>query len=164
MAALYLDSVGPLAPSDPVWWTLRRRRGDGPPARRPLNYDALRAVLRRVNDALGTNWTMHDLRHTCARRMLRDRNLSLRDIQTILGHACLLNGSGGLRRRTTPTNFDGCRQSHPRLPWPLPTLSPPRVMIFPEGRATKLPGQHQVPHPPIRVKLRWPAGSVRGAG
>ncbi|MGW7410192.1 tyrosine-type recombinase/integrase [Streptomyces sp. NPDC054833] len=63
--------------------------GDGPPGRQPLNYDALRAVLRRVNDALGTNWTMHDLRHTCARRMLRDRNLSLRDIQTILGHAHL---------------------------------------------------------------------------
>ncbi|MFD8308872.1 tyrosine-type recombinase/integrase [Streptomyces sp. NPDC059690] len=87
---LYLDSIGPLEPSDPVWWTLRRRRrGDGTPARQPLNYDALRAVLRRVNDALGTNWTMHDLRHTCARRMLRDRNLSLRDIQTILGHAHL---------------------------------------------------------------------------
>jgi hypothetical protein len=47
---LYLDSIGPLAPSDPVWWTLRRlRRGEGPSARQPLNYDALRAVLRRVN-------------------------------------------------------------------------------------------------------------------
>ncbi|WP_367838120.1 tyrosine-type recombinase/integrase [Streptomyces rochei] len=87
---LYLDSIGPLALNDPVWWTLRRRRrGEDLPARQPLNYDALRAVLRRVNDALGTNWTMHDLRHTCARRMLRDRNLSLRDIQTILGHAHL---------------------------------------------------------------------------
>jgi integrase/recombinase XerD len=32
---------------------------------------------------------MHDLRHTCARRMLRDQNLSLRDIQIILGHAHL---------------------------------------------------------------------------
>ncbi|MEU3247381.1 MULTISPECIES: tyrosine-type recombinase/integrase [unclassified Streptomyces] len=87
---LYLDGVGPLSPSDPVWWTLRRRRhGDGPLARQPLNYDALRAVLRRVNDVLGTNWTTNDLRHTCARRMLRDRNLSLRDIQIILGHAHL---------------------------------------------------------------------------
>jgi integrase/recombinase XerD len=38
---------------------------------------------------LGTNWTMHDARHTCAIRMVRDDALSLRDIQTILGHAHL---------------------------------------------------------------------------
>jgi integrase/recombinase XerD len=44
-------------------------------------------VLRRVNAALGTNWTMHDLRHTCALRMIRDQRLSLRDVQVILGHA-----------------------------------------------------------------------------
>jgi len=54
-----------------------------------LTYDALRAVLRRSNDLLGTNWTMHDLRHTCALRMVRDENLSLRDVQTVLGHANL---------------------------------------------------------------------------
>ncbi|WP_262391728.1 site-specific integrase [Nocardiopsis sp. CNR-923] len=87
---LYLDGIGPLKPGDPVWWTLRRRRrGEGPMVRQPLNYDALRAVLRRVNESIGTNWSMHDLRHTCALRMLRDRNLSLRDIQTVLGHAHL---------------------------------------------------------------------------
>lgn len=51
---LYLDEVGELAPSDPIWWTLRRRRRSGTDlARQPLNYDALRAVLRRVNDLLG---------------------------------------------------------------------------------------------------------------
>ncbi len=38
---------------------------------------------------LGSNWTMHDARHTCAIRMVRDDALSLRDIQTILGHAHL---------------------------------------------------------------------------
>jgi integrase len=32
---------------------------------------------------------MHDLRHTCAMRMARDDRLSLRDVQTILGHAHL---------------------------------------------------------------------------
>ena len=32
---------------------------------------------------------MHDLRHTCAVRMLRDGNLSLRDAQVIQGHAHL---------------------------------------------------------------------------
>jgi integrase len=86
---LYLDEVGDLAATDPLWWTLRRRRRSGPLVRQPLNYEALRAVLRRVNELLGTNYTMHDLRHTCALRMLRDENLSLRDIQTILGHAHL---------------------------------------------------------------------------
>jgi integrase len=87
---LYLDTVGTLQPSDPIWWTLRRRRqGTAELAHQPLDYDALRAVLRRANEVLGTNWTMHDLRHTCALRMLRDQNLSLRDIQVILGHAHL---------------------------------------------------------------------------
>jgi integrase len=32
---------------------------------------------------------MHDCRHTCALRMARDRNLSLRDVQVLLGHANL---------------------------------------------------------------------------
>lgn len=32
---------------------------------------------------------MHDLRHTAALRMSRDDTLSLRDVQTILGHAHL---------------------------------------------------------------------------
>ena len=32
---------------------------------------------------------MHDLRHTCALRMARDKQLSLRDVQVILGHAHL---------------------------------------------------------------------------
>lgn len=87
---LYLDEIGELAPSDPIWWTRRRRRRSGSGLeRQPLNYDALRAVLRRVNELLGTNYSMHDLRHTCALRMLRNENLSLRDIQTILGHAHL---------------------------------------------------------------------------
>jgi site-specific recombinase XerD len=57
--------------------------------RQRLDYDALRAVLRRANASLGSNWTMHDARHTCALRMVRDQSLSLRDVQTILGHAHL---------------------------------------------------------------------------
>ncbi|MCI2422387.1 tyrosine-type recombinase/integrase [Saccharopolyspora sp. K220] len=54
-----------------------------------MNYEALRAVFRRVNTLLGANWTMHDLRHTAAIRMRRDETLSLRDVQEILGHAHL---------------------------------------------------------------------------
>lgn len=54
-----------------------------------MNYEALRAVWRRINTTLGTNWTMHDLRHTAGLRMARDENLSMRDVQVILGHAHL---------------------------------------------------------------------------
>jgi integrase len=87
---LYLAEVGEVASDEPLWRTVRRRRrGDGPLTRQAMNYDALRAVLRRANQVLGTNWSMHDLRHTCALRMVRDQRLSLRDVQAILGHAHL---------------------------------------------------------------------------
>ncbi len=87
---LYLNDLGePLTPNDPLWWTLRRRDiGEGL-RRQPMTYEALRAVFRRANTVLGANWTMHDLRHTAALRMSRDESLSLRDVQTILGHAHL---------------------------------------------------------------------------
>jgi integrase/recombinase XerD len=87
---LYLAGLGqPPGTNEPLWWTLRRRdHGDGL-RRQPMNYEALRAVFRRVNTVLGTNWTMHDLRHTAALRMSRDPSLTMRDVQTILGHAHL---------------------------------------------------------------------------
>lgn len=86
---LYLAELGPLEPNEPIWWTLRRRdHGDGL-RRQPMNYEALRAVFRRVNVLLGTNYSMHDLRHSAALRMSRDEALSMRDVQTILGHAHL---------------------------------------------------------------------------
>lgn len=87
---LYLADLGtPRAPDQPLWWTLRRRDHGQGLVLQPLNYEALRAVLRRVNALLGTNWSMHDLRHTCALRMARDKRLSMRDVQTILGHSRL---------------------------------------------------------------------------
>jgi integrase/recombinase XerD len=88
---LWLAELGEPGPGDPVWQTLRLRARAGGQARgrRALSYDAWRAVLRRANEALGTNWSMHDCRHTCALRMLRSNTLTLRDVQTILGHAQL---------------------------------------------------------------------------
>ncbi|MGK2902138.1 MAG: tyrosine-type recombinase/integrase [Mycobacterium sp.] len=88
---LYLDDLGdPPSPNEPLWQTLRRRDlGSGPLRRRPMTYEALRAVFRRVNTLLGSNWSMHDLRHTAALRMSRDDTLSMRDVQTVLGHAHL---------------------------------------------------------------------------
>jgi integrase len=85
---LYLAEIGPLEPDEPLWRTLRRR-ADGGKSRGPLNYEALRAVFRRVNVLLGANYSAHDLRHTCSLRMARDEHLSLRDVQVILGHAHL---------------------------------------------------------------------------
>lgn len=85
---LYLAEIGPLGPEEPIWRTLRRR-ADGGKSRGPLNYEALRAVFRRVNALLGANYSAHDLRHTCSLRMARDEHLSLRDVQVILGHSHL---------------------------------------------------------------------------
>jgi integrase/recombinase XerD len=88
---LYVDEIDePNSPNGFVWQTLRRRSYQGAKlSRRPMNYEALRAVLRRANDALGTNWSMHDCRHTAAIRMTQSRKLSVRDVQAILGHAHL---------------------------------------------------------------------------
>lgn len=84
---LYLAEARTVGPNELIWRTVRRRdRGSGL-QEQPLTYDALRAVFRRVNGMLGTNWSMHDLRHTAALRMARDPNLTLRDVQVILGHA-----------------------------------------------------------------------------
>jgi site-specific recombinase XerC len=72
----------PAGRDDPLWWTLRRPF-------RPLSYHAAYRMFTRANDALGTNWTLHDLRHTAAYRMARDPGMPITDVQWILGHAQL---------------------------------------------------------------------------
>ena len=47
------------------WLTRRTPHG-------PLTYSATRRMLQRANAALGTRWTLHDLRHTAAQRMIDD--------------------------------------------------------------------------------------------
>ena len=47
------------------------------------------ACSQRANDRLGTGWTLHDLRHTAARRLIADPAMSLTDVQWVLGHAHL---------------------------------------------------------------------------
>ncbi|MFI6935517.1 tyrosine-type recombinase/integrase [Streptomyces sp. NPDC050287] len=78
----YLEEAGLPAGGDPVW---RTRRGEP----RPLSYWAARRILQRADEQLGTNWTLHDLRHTAATRMARDPALTLVEVQTILRHAHL---------------------------------------------------------------------------
>lgn len=102
---LYLADLGEVAAAEPLWWTLRRRgdsqfssraatTGGEQKFRRPLTYPALRAVLGRANQALGANYCWHDLRHTAALRMSRDESLTLRDVQTVLGHASVATTAG----------------------------------------------------------------------
>ena len=66
----------------PAWWTLRRPY-------RPLSYHGAHRMFERVNASLGADWTLHDLRHTAASRMSRDKELSLTDVQWVMGHAHL---------------------------------------------------------------------------
>ena len=68
--------------TQPAWWTLRRPH-------RPLTYHAAHRMFERVNATLGADWTLHDLRHSAAARMARDSQLSLTDVQWVLGHAHL---------------------------------------------------------------------------
>ncbi|MGH3856827.1 MAG: tyrosine-type recombinase/integrase [Pseudonocardiaceae bacterium] len=82
---LYQAQLSPLAPSgrdQPLWWTLRRPL-------RALNYHAARAMFTRANAALGSNWSLHDLRHSAAYRMARDPQMTLTDVQWVLGHTHL---------------------------------------------------------------------------
>lgn len=74
-------------------WLTRRA-----PHRR-LSYPAIRRVLQRANDQLGTHWNLHDLRHTAAHRMTADPSLSLTDVQWVLGHAHLSTTQIHLRPR-----------------------------------------------------------------
>jgi len=77
---LYLAEAGIPAPGQPLW---RTRRGEA----RPVSYWAMRRVLQRANERLGTNWTLHDLRHTAATRMANDPAMTLPEVRAILRHA-----------------------------------------------------------------------------
>ncbi len=77
--AAYLDEHGLPTKDQPVWRALH-----GPA--RPLTYSAVRAVLNRANAKLGTNWSLHDLRHTAAARMAGDPELSIVEVQAVLRH------------------------------------------------------------------------------
>lgn len=91
---LYQDSLPEdlIQAGSAAWWTLRKPY-------RPLNYEAARGILRRVNTVLGANWTLHDFRHTAAIRMARDPNVSLTDIQAVLGHVHITTTENYLRLR-----------------------------------------------------------------
>jgi integrase len=113
--ALYLDEVGVPRVGETVW---RARRGEA----RPLTYSAMRRVLQRANHKLGTNWSLHDMRHTAAARLVNDPALTLPEVQTILRHAHLST----TQRYLTPSveaMFDKL-QAHFSRPVPTPRSFP----------------------------------------
>ena len=90
--ARYFDALGTPEPAERVWRTMR-----GTP--RPLTYWAMRRVMQRANDKLGTNWSLHDLRHTAATRMAADPALTLPEVQTVMRHRHLATTEAYLQPR-----------------------------------------------------------------
>ncbi|WP_243750089.1 tyrosine-type recombinase/integrase [Nocardia ignorata] len=74
-------------------------------------------MFGRVNAMLGSNWSLHDLRHTAAYRLARDPDMPITDVQWVLGHASLTT----TQLYTTPTPDDvieAVRAHHERRPQP----------------------------------------------
>jgi integrase len=94
--ALYLGGLAQEGhrpePHEPLWWTLRRPF-------RPLTYTALRAILRRINERIGANITVHDLRHTLCLRLIADPDISLVDAQQVMRHRQITTTGQYLRPR-----------------------------------------------------------------
>ncbi|MFJ9914714.1 tyrosine-type recombinase/integrase [Actinacidiphila glaucinigra] len=107
----YFDEHGTAGTEEEVWRTLR-----GPV--RPLSYWAMRRVLQRADEKLGTNWTLHDLRHTAAARMASDPRMTLVEVQTVLRHRQLSTTERYLQPRTEEL-FDKLAEHYAR-----PTPSP----------------------------------------
>lgn len=111
---LYLAEGFDVGPGEPLWWTVRQPR-------RRLQYSATRAVLQRVNQQLGANITLHDLRHTCALRLANDPDISLTDVQAVLRHARISTTARYLRPRID--DVIGRVQEHHTRPRPTPKPS-----------------------------------------
>ena len=112
--ALYFDAFGTPGPAERVWRTMR-----GQP--RPLTYWAMRRVMQRANERLGTNWSLHDLRHTAATRMASDPALTLPEVQTIMRHRHLATTEAYLQPRVEELHDK--LQEHFRLPRPEPSYA-----------------------------------------
>jgi integrase/recombinase XerD len=109
---LYLTERGPVAPTESLWLTLREPH-------RPLTYSALRAVITRVNERLGSNLVLHDFRHTCAIRLASDPRVPITDVQTHLRHKHLSSTETYLIAR--PEEVIGRVQAHHRATTPEPS-------------------------------------------
>ena len=115
----------PAGPDQPLWWTLRRPF-------RQLAYHAALRMFTRAGEALGKDWTLHDLRHTAAYRMARDPEMPLADIQWILGHARL--STTQLYLTPVPDDVIACGDRVPRPPGAAGAAAP-RSRRLPAGHA-----------------------------
>ena len=105
---------------------------------RPLTYPAMRRVLQRANDSLSTTWTLHQLRHTAAQRMVADPAMSLTDVQWVLGHAHLTSTEIYLEPREAEVVARVLEHHHRRVEAPPPLPSPgyrPEVLATLFGEA-----------------------------
>ncbi|MGL3199384.1 MULTISPECIES: tyrosine-type recombinase/integrase [Curtobacterium] len=78
---VYMKDGQPIKPGQPVWWTL------APKNRRPLQYDAALRMFQRLQRDIGSDWTLHALRHTAAERMINDPAYDLAKVAATLRHA-----------------------------------------------------------------------------
>lgn len=120
-----LSGLVPTGRDEPLWQTLRRPF-------RALGYDAARVMFTRANAALGSNWSLHDLRHTAAYRMARDPQMPLTDVQWVLGHAHLST----TQRYLNPVTEDVIAEVlafHARQRDPDNAASPPAAGYRPES-------------------------------
>ena len=114
-----------------LWLTRRSPHG-------ALTYSAARRMLQRANTALGTSWTLHDLRHTTAQRMIDDPRLSLTDVQWVLGHAHLSATQIYLRPREDEIVARVLEHQQARHDVARPSLSLPHGTYRPEVLAALL--------------------------
>ncbi|MEV7971412.1 tyrosine-type recombinase/integrase [Sphaerisporangium sp. NPDC088356] len=134
---LYQEEIwkrgAPRGRTQPLWFTLRRPF-------RPLTYPAARAMFNRANELLGSNWTIHDLRHTAAWRMAQDPEMPITDVQWILAHASLET----TQLYTTPDQHEvivNTRAYHQRRAGkPARTPAPPAPGYNPESLRTLFGG------------------------
>lgn len=111
--ALHLAERPAASAQEPVWMT-----GRGP--LRPLTYSALRQVLERANTSLGTNITMHDLRHTYCYRLMQDPNLLITEVQELMRHRSLASTQIYMRARMDELVVK-LQEHYARAPAPPPT-------------------------------------------
>jgi site-specific recombinase XerD len=93
-------------------------------------------MFERANASLGANWTLHDVRHTAAHRMVRDPSMPLTDVQWVLGHVRLST----TQIYTTPTErevIESVRAFHARRAAPVVVVPPPPAAGYrPDSMAT----------------------------
>jgi integrase len=113
--AAYFHEHGTPKPDEVIWRALH-----GTP--RPLDYHAARRVLQRANAVLGTDWTLHDLRHTTIARMVSDPNLTLPEVMAVSRHRRVSSMTPYLRPRVDEV-FEKV-QEHFATPKPQQRLTP----------------------------------------